>query len=721
MPDVSFGDIPTDNAFDGATDGRGIVITADPGEGVMVQTPPILSSNCALLRCSVRLNAPHASLYLASIDQGQSSYVSTITPSNPASFVNQYQRIADFFIPPSTGFQGIFQVINTSETDVLMAYIDNFEIIEMAPDRINVSLDDLVGFKKHIPTNTPQQTPTPPTTPTPTAYQSSFTGETETVQLNLPESATELIMVRIPAGSFTMGSPADELGRNNDFEWLPHQVTLTKDFYIGKYEITKAQYKAVMKSNPTYLSKSNYPVDSIGWFDAASFCNELSRQKGLTPVYNKSNWKTIWSADGYRLPSEAEWEYACRAGSQTRFFFGDELEMDDLKEEYSGIANKYMWWQGNNTSNGNEYGPKEVGLKLPNPWGLHDMHGNVWEWCNDWWNSWTDAPLNRDAIVDPEGMRTGSDRLIRGGAYGSSAYFSRSANRFKMGRNYYSTDGGMRLCRTVFKIAPTPTPTLTPIPTPNFTGETETIPLDIPEGAKELVMVKIPVGTFTMGSSSIEQDVYNSGATPHLVTLTKEFFLSKYEVTQAQWQAVMGSNPSNGYGVGDDYPVYNVSWHDCKTFITKLNTQGYGTFRLPTEAEWELACRAGTATEYYWGDSDEESLMKQYCWYDQNADQGYWSNPHANQEGTQPVGLKSPNAFDLYDMSGNVCEYCQDWFSALPSINQKNPKGPKEGAFKVLRGGGWSYPAKHCRSAARFRIIPEDISYSRGLRLCWTP
>ena len=710
MPDVSFGDIPTDNAFDGATDGRGMIITANPGEGVMMQTPTIEFSNCALLRCSIRLSAPHASLYLASVDQSESTFVSTITPSNPLSFVNQYQRISDFFLPPSTGFQGIIQVINTSDAEVLTVYIDNFEIIEMEQDRINVSIEDLIGSKSPIPDNTP----TPTLTPTP----ANFTGETETVQLGLPEGATELVMVKIPAGTFTMGSPADERGRKDNFEWLPHHVTLTKGFYIGKYEITQAQYQAVLKNNPSFFTReSNYPVNLVSWFNAVDFCNELSKQKGLTPFYNESDWTTDWSADGYRLPTEAEWEYACRAGSQTRFFFGDALEISDSEDVYNKIGDKYMWWKGNNTNNGNKHGPKRVGLKQPNPWNLYDMHGNVLEWCNDVWES----SKIRDAIIDPIGNNSGDYRMMKSGCWLNPASYCRSAIRSKSEDKNLSMYVGFRICRTVFAIAPTPTPITTPSPTPTYSGETETIPLDIPEDAKELVMVKIPAGTFIMGSPDNEQDTYNWGWTPHQVTITKDFFMGKYEITQAQWNAVMGTNPSNSYGVGKDYPVYNISWDDCQTFIENLNLKGYGIFRLPTEAEWEYTCRAGTTTAYYWGDSDEESVMKQYCWYDKNADHGYWTNPHAKQEGTQPVGLKSPNAFGLYDASGNVCEYCQDWFGILPSINQKNPKGAKTGDFKVLRGGGWSYLDKHCRSAARFRVIPEDISYSRGFRLCKTP
>ncbi|MBC7324568.1 MAG: formylglycine-generating enzyme family protein, partial [Moorella sp. (in: Bacteria)] len=130
-------------------------------------------------------------------------------------------------------------------------------------------------------------------------------------------------------------------------------------------------------------------------------------------------------------------------------------------------------------------------------------------------------------------------------------------------------------------------------------------------------MVLIPAGTFMMGSPNNEQDRSSNEGPQHQVTLTKPFYLGKYEVTQAQWKAVMGSNPS--YFRGNNLPVEQVSWNDCQTFIQRLNQLGQGTFRLPTEAEWEYACRAGTTTRFYWGDDPNYSQIGQYAWYDRNS------------------------------------------------------------------------------------------------------
>ena len=691
MPDITFGDIPTDNAFDGATDGRGMVIAADPYEGVMIQTTPISTSNCALLRCAVRLSAPHASLYLASIDQGQSSYVSTITPSNPASFVNQYQRIADFFLPPSTGFQGIIQVINTSDTEILTAYIDNFEIIEMKHDNINVSIENISSPQLPTPTNTPTATPTPQPTSTPTPYQSSFTGKTTIIPLNLPEGATELIMVKIPDGSFTMGSPIDERGRSND-EFLPHKVTFAKGFYIGRYEITQAQYQAVMNKNPSHFeNQPNNPVEKITLSNAAEFCNKLSEQEGLKAVYTGIKSISDLSADGYRLPTEAEWEYACRAGTSTRFSFGDVLEMADSDEIYNEIADQYMWWEGNNTYNGNAPGTKEVGLKKPNPWSLYDMHGNVNELCNEGWD-----------YYDYEGSKQGfyAGNVFRGGRCDGDASQCRSAFRGGQYLPFVGYNCGFRICRTSYDFAPSATPMSNPS---QYTGETHTIPLDSPEGVVELVMVKIPAGTFEMGNNSGDPDE----KPVHHVTISKDFYIGIHEITQAQWQAVMGNNPS--YMKWDSLPMENVSWNDCQEFITKLNQMDHGTFRLPTEAEWEYACRAGTTTDFYWGNENIDN----YAWYFDNSS-SYTQDSGSN---SQEVAMKLPNNFGVFDMSGNIYEWCNDWYGDYTSKSVVDPMGNQSGSYRVMRGGSWETTAWYCRSSDRTSYFPKYSGRGLGFRI----
>ncbi len=244
-------------------------------------------------------------------------------------------------------------------------------------------------------------------------------------------------------------------------------------------------------------------------------------------------------------------------------------------------------------------------------------------------------------------------------------------------------------------------------------------------GNVSLEFVKISSGKFTMGSPDNEQGRRSFGCTEgpqHEVTISKDFYMGKYEVTQAQWKAVMGSKLSY-YMKEPNHPAEHVSWYACQVFIAALNDPRQGTFRLPTEAEWEYACRAGTETRYYWGDSDAEDVMKQYCWYNKNAYSGSWTKPHAEESGTQPVGLKLPNAWGLYDMIGNVCEWCNDWKYGYPHEGysspdaQIDPQGPSSGLIRIFRSGYNIYDARSCRSACRGFGSPDGQYSGCGLRL----
>jgi formylglycine-generating enzyme required for sulfatase activity len=225
-----------------------------------------------------------------------------------------------------------------------------------------------------------------------------------------------------------------------------------------------------------------------------------------------------------------------------------------------------------------------------------------------------------------------------------------------------------------------------------------------------------------MGSPDTEEDRGDDEG-PQQVTLDG-FWVGEYQVTQEQWTAVMGSNPSyfqggqNGIPAGtntDNSPVEQVSWNDCQTFITALNAhimttgQGAAMFRLPTEAEWEYACRAGTTTRFYWGNDLSYTAVGNYAWNYGNS---------GNQ--TRGVGLLLPNAWGLYDMSGNVYEWCQDWYGPYLGAAQTNPTGPASGSYRVLRGGSWSSPVSYCRSAYRHFSIPDRTYYCFGFRVVRT-
>ena len=222
-------------------------------------------------------------------------------------------------------------------------------------------------------------------------------------------------------------------------------------------------------------------------------------------------------------------------------------------------------------------------------------------------------------------------------------------------------------------------------------------------------MVWCPPGTFIMGSPENELGRWDD-ETQHSITISNGFWIGKYEVTQAQYKAIMGSNPAFAYGIGDNYPVYSVSWNDAINFCIKLTEmeqiagrlpEGY-EYTLPTEAQWEYACRAGTSTAL---NSGKNLTNKEKC---PNMDELGWYYYNSGNS-TYPVGLKKPNNWGLYDMHGNVWEWCMDWYS--PSYTN-----PSTGSYHVMRGGSWHNNARRCRSADRYRRLDNDC-YDRGFRV----
>jgi len=216
----------------------------------------------------------------------------------------------------------------------------------------------------------------------------------------------------------------------------------------------------------------------------------------------------------------------------------------------------------------------------------------------------------------------------------------------------------------------------------------------------------VPAGDFLMGSPGTES-VRENQETQHRVSIAKPFYMGVTEVTQEQYQKVMGKNPSEFKGPQN--PVEQVSWADAVEFCRKLSampaekTAGH-VYRLPTEAEWEYACRSGTTTAYSFG--DDASRLGDYGWFEGNSDSS-----------THPVGEKKPNVWGLYDMQGNVVEWCQDRYGKYPSGSATDPTGATSGSFRVVRGGSWDYDARFCRSAARGRLTPVFRIYHLGFRV----
>ncbi len=444
-----------------------------------------------------------------------------------------------------------------------------------------------------------------------------------------------------------------------------------------------------MGTNPSrFKNNPQNPVESVSWNDAQAFCQKLSQITGKT----------------YRLPTEAEWEYACRAGTTTRYYFGDDANQ----------LGDYAWYNGNSQRT-----THFVGQKKPNAWGLYDMNGNVWEWCEDnSHNNYIGSPRDGSAWLTNDN----DYHILRGGSWCDFPNYCRSAYDFTyFRRDYYYYVGFRVVCvpnvtstqlpiATVTstplpKVAP-PAPSSPPPPPAKLTPFTENLPNGL-----TLEMVGLPAGQFLMGSPDSDPDAKSYEKPQHQVKINS-FAIGKYPVTQAQYQAVMGTNPSY-FKINPQNPVERISWDDAQAFCQKLSQITGKTYRLPTEAEWEYACRGGTTTRFYFG--DDANQLADYAWYDGNSGGK-----------THPVGQKKPNAWGLYDMSGNVWEWCEDnWHDSYKNAPSDGSAWlTNDNNYKLLRGGSWYDRPAYCRSASRVFYLRRDIidfNYVIGFRVVCVP
>ena len=549
----------------------------------------------------------------------------------------------------------------------------------------------------------------------------------------------------IPPGTFQMGSPGAEPGRFQD-EGPQHPVTLTRGFWLFDTLVTQELWRAVMGDNPSHFSGDRRPVEQVRWDDAQRFSAQLNERFG---------------EQVFVLPGEAQWEYACRAGTTSAYSFGDDPA---LLDEYA--------WYGSNSGNATH----DVATKKPNAWGLFDMHGNVLEWCQDYWVSSYDG----GAVVDPAGPSEGLNRVLRGGSWNFIAQYARSAYRFYYVPGSRNSFIGFRcaqvpgaaepqVCPTngggaaAIKIEPgaaarTPIPTrvslivvrsdvdsleLQKIPKPawasaigrdryglwaEFTVDAvnpgQPHPAATPSGGKRLQLAKkqavatavtrrevvqrlrwIPPGQFLMGSPASDDLAADDEKPQHEVTISHGYWLFEAPVTQELWLAVMNSMPSR-FQSSSRLPVEQVSWNDCQAFLARINELVPGVnLSLPTEAEWEYACRAGTVIRYSFG--DDLPLNQVNCYQD--------SSPEGK---TTEVRKFAPNAWGLFDMHGNVWEWCQDWYQReyYGESAAIDPGGPRPGRDRVLRGGSWYDSARNARSASRRCSDPSYRSFNIGFR-----
>lgn len=463
-------------------------------------------------------------------------------------------------------------------------------------------------------------------------------------------------MVAIKGGVFKMGSEEEDSLAD---EKPLHNVKIN-DFYLGKYLISKYQwYKIMGIYESEFLEGEEHPIEA-NWYYVQIFLNKLQKKTGKK----------------YRLPTEAEWEFAARGGLCSKY----------LNYSGSNNINNVAWYDNN--SEGSSH---KIGTKYPNELGIHDLSGNLWEWCNDWYGPYLDIDQS-----DPKGPEIGPGHVIRGGSWNSSFKECRSTARNKEishNTRYYWDNISQQFlleysdtARIGFRIALNYKDIFNKFNPPtkkNFKNYVEKT------FNSNIHMVAVKGGTFLMGN---DNEKCNEDEKPlHKVKLN-DFYIGKYPITKIQWLQIMQGYYYKSIHYEDWYPVTEKSIETINEFIKVLNNCSGKNYRLPTEAEWEYAAKGGKKSKNYSfaGSND----INKVAWYKENS------------KGFKPVGQKEPNELGLYDMSGNIYELCSDYyentFYSISPLN--NPKGSASGEGIVKRGGCWKYEATYCSISCRSYI-----------------
>lgn len=591
------------------------------------------------------------------------------------------------------------------------------------------------------------------------AYNSSGSVETSCEVSVVPQSPSG--MVFIPGGEFEMG---DHYGVGHSDELPLHDVNVSS-FYIDRFEVSNQKYCDYLNSalsqgeievrnggdvyavggNDIYCqsdetdsdsriswngstftmesSKEYHPMVEVSWYGSAAYCNWRSEGEGLESCYNLSTWTCDFSKNGYRLPTEAEWEYAARGGQHDPYYmypWGNGI--DGSRANYANSGDPY------------ESGPypwtTPVGFYPSNGYGIYDTSGNVYEWCNDRYSSsyYGLSPYN-----NPQGPGTGIYRVLRGGGWSRDPVLVRSANRGydalpSLTDRYY----GFRCAKSS----------------------------DTVGGMADMAFT--PAGSFQMGDSFNDSASWLGERPVHSVYVSA-FYMDRYPVTKPRWDEVYTWAVANGYsfdsagsGKAEDHPVHTVSWYDAVKWCNARSekeglTHAYYTssekspatvyrsgrvdvqndwvrwdtgYRLPTEAEWEKAARGGlSGRRFPWGDTIQHARANYYSdssyLYDTSPTRGY--HPAYNDgvpPYTSPVGDFAPNGYGLYDMAGNVWEWCWDWYSLsyYSSSPYNNPTGPASASYRVKRGGNYANGVYDVRLAHRNADPPTRTNFVSGFR-----
>ena len=555
--------------------------------------------------------------------------------------------------------------------------------------------------------------------------------------LALPESTVNIDdaridLVTIPPGSFMMGSDS------GDGDERPvHKVTINYSFDLGKTEVTVAQFKAFTKAtgyktqaekfggvflcpspdklgydhkvnwqNSNFPQTPDHPATCLSYYDAIAFCKWLCEKTG----------------ENYRLPTETEWEYACRAGSTTN-------QNADIEQ--------ITWFDM--TSPGH---PSPVAQKNPNPWGLYDMQGNVAEWCCDKYHfnynhARPDGTVNNYTCISiPKAAR----RVLRGGSWCSPKSKCTPSFRLPAPSIFTQTGTGFRIVRLKKPESATPLPAVeTPPKIPNTKNQLpETDSLSVND--IDFNFVRIDPGTFVMGSDSnyIDQYGWKYEFDKHPVTIDYNYYLATTEVTLEQFTLfveqtgyatdaekhgfvftcipegspwhyqILADWQFPGFIQTDSEPVTHITWYDAVEFCAWLSEKTDRDIRLPTEAEWEYACRAGSTGNY-------AASLNEMGWNQWNC-----------EFRTHPVAQKKPNTWGLYDMHGNVWEWVLDLWTPnaedVPHDGSPNLDSPRHDIPGVIRGGSFANPPWLCASHSRMRItLGPRAHYNNGFRIAMSP
>ncbi len=589
-------------------------------------------------------------------------------------------------------------------------------------------------------------------------------------------------MVEVKGGTFTMGATAEQGEDAYDDERPAHEVTLG-DFLIGKTEVTQELWQAVMGSNPSSSAGVGYAVDNVSWEDCEKF---LSRLNQLTSTTRPEGVE-------FRLPTEAEWEYAARGGVNSN---GCKYAGSDDFNAVARCAENVGWGSGL---------PCNVATKQPNELGLYDMSGNVAEWCQDWSGDYKEG-----AQTNPKGPAAGKSRVARGGGLGDMAQSCRVSSRAFNYPHRAMPYLGLRLCMIdVAKESKAEKVDLGAInvryepvgssiningkivgKTPRFcenmevgdytvvishegyesavhqvkvakdkvellsgmlrelrkdcegdsignvgqgvsetgitsrdvtdckggaTGEGGVECRDVSDCMGVVMAFSVPAPYVTGGGvafkmQEIKGGTLRMGETGRLVTVG-DYMIGVTEVTQLLWLAVMGDDNDCSYK-GAQNPINSVSYFDCVEFIKRLNALTEGqrpkgmVFRLPTEAEWEFAAQGGNCSESYRYAGNDD--LNKVGWYAENA----------GELGLQQVAQRLPNELGLFDMSGNVWEWCCQKYTEDGSAEYLNEKNmPAEFDYCIVRGGSYSSEAKFCKISFRDGVMALDQGINHGLRI----